>query len=311
MLISDLIRFKNDLLSEIDELSLADRAIDECRAKLVRLKEANNESITTVELFEKINSNIIQYDNILMQHHQIKLSIESILTDIDENIVKLAQTVLYNDNYPFKYNSQRTVTITEDNLKKVIAAIHQHNDWHYPGVQLTTRDPILTENMVSLDPLYLCDFDQSFIDQTSSKFNDQYNMRLRKYLIQNHTLDFLPQGQIGFMIAWLMFNYTGNDYVVTYLKNILNCLRSGGVFMFSYNNCDILESCQDYEANKSNYQSKKNLIKLCQEIGYEIIESVDLPNNDELKYVSWMKVKKPGQLTTIKRHQVLGQLLEK
>lgn len=311
MLISDLIRFKNDLLSEIDELSLADRAIDECRAKLVRLKEANNESITTVELFEKINSNIIQYDNMLTQHHQIKLSIESILTDIDENIVKLAQTVLYNDNYPFKYNSQRTVTVTEDNLKKVIAAIHQHNDWHYPGVQLTTRDPILTENMVSLDPLYLCDFDQSFIDQTSSKFNDQYNMRLRKYLIQNHTLDFLPQGQIGFMIAWLMFNYTGNDYVVTYLKNILNCLRPGGVFMFSYNNCDILESCQEYEVNKSNYHSNKNLIKLCQEIGYEIIESVDLPNNDELKYVSWMKVKKPGQLTTIKRHQVLGQLLEK
>jgi hypothetical protein len=51
---------------------------------------------------------------------------------------------------------------------------------------------------------------------------------------------------------------------------------------------------------------KRQLVKLVTKLGYEIVNSVDLPNNDEVSHISWIEIKKPGQLSTIKRSQAQG-----
>jgi hypothetical protein len=52
---------------------------------------------------------------------------------------------------------------------------------------------------------------------------------------------------------------------------------------------------------------KRWLVAYCHQIGYEIVNTIDFPNDDpEVKFISWIELRKPGQLTTIKRMQALG-----
>ena len=48
------------------------------------------------------------------------------------------------------------------------------------------------------------------------------------------------------------------------------------------------------------------------DLGFDIINFTDLATNDnELTWVSWAEVKKPGNLTSVKKSQSVGQVLSK
>jgi SAM-dependent methyltransferase len=88
-----------------------------------------------------------------------------------------------------------------------------------------------------------------------------------------------------------------------YLKQIFNVLRPGGIFMFSYNNGDTPQGAGMAENFAQSYMPKSMLTVLCESLGYEIADSSSYNTN-----IHWLEVRKPGELETIKAHQVLGEI---
>ena len=76
--------------------------------------------------------------------------------------------------------------------------------------------------------------------------------------------------------------------------------------MFSYNNGDIPECAGYVDAGWMSYIPKSMLLPMCESLGYEIIYSRDI--RGEGTSISWVEIRKPGTLETVKAHQVLGEI---
>ncbi len=310
MLISDLLKYRNDLITKITELSVGS-SIDRDLSLIENLlghHTANNS-------FEKLNQVKDEYNNISNQFRSVQQILQSILIDIDTIID--TESINNFDHLSLKflgsiYSHEFSLDHSVNQL--IQAYIHKHADHFFPALQLgcTPRSKVLTNELVANDPLYLCDFDQENIENISSQFNDIYYRRLRKYVLTDHELTQLPQNQFGLVFSWMQFNYANSALVKHYLERVYNLLRPGGCFLFSYNNCDLLESCLVAETGAMSYISKRNLVNTCQNLGYEIVEMHDEPNSDfHVKYISWFEIRKPGELSTVKRRQVIGTIHQK
>ena len=162
--------------------------------------------------------------------------------------------------------------------------------------------------LVANDPLYFYDADTKLIETVTTHFNDTYKRRIRLYQDAAQ----LPKQQFSFVFSWGVFNYLNLPTVESRLKLIFDLLRPGGVLMFSYNNGDIVESARLSDLEEMSFVPKRNLVNLLTQIGFEMITSYDLPNNDTLiTNISWMEVRRPGKLESIKIKQVIGAIGQK
>jgi SAM-dependent methyltransferase len=143
---------------------------------------------------------------------------------------------------------------------------------------------------------------EEFLDSTAKKFPQEFLRRLRRYHLTNHNLSPIPQGQFGFAFSWGYFNYVSLDTMKNYLKQVFQALRPGGVFMFSYNDGDTPSGAGMAEKFSQTYMPKSLLVPLCELHGFEVVRDFDFEPN-----VSWLEIKKPGTLQTVKAHQVLGK----
>ena len=80
-------------------------------------------------------------------------------------------------------------------------------------------------------------------------------------------------------------------------------MKPGGVFLFSYNDGDTPSGAGMAENFAQTYIPKSLLIPTCESLGFEIFKDAHYAPN-----ISWIEVKKPGILHTIKAHQVLGEI---
>lgn len=310
MLVSDLIKFRDDFIAKVEQINLDQSFVGMSRVLRSVITENTVVSIPAVE--EHINSALVQFEDVHQQINNIRTPLITLVDDINRSIDSLASELLVkNDDEPFKHYHKLNFTMSNEIDQVVRSRIHHRADWHFPGMQLGCRNSKYTAELVANDPLYLCDSDLQYIDDVSTPFNDVYNRRLRKYLIANHDLGLLPQNQFGFILSWMLFNYSGLAVIKQYLEQIIKLLRPGGILMFSYNNGDIYSSCQLSEHGGMSWIPKRHIIELASQLGYEVIEFFDLPNNDEVKYVSWVELKKPGELSTVKRSPAMGRILSK
>ena len=310
MPVSDLIKFRDDFIAKVEQINLDQSFVGMSNVLRSVITENTVVSIPAVE--EHINRALVQFEDVHQQINNIRTPLITLVDDINRSIDSLASELLVkNDDEPFKYYHKLNFTVSNEVDQAVRSRIHHRADWHFPGMQLVCRNSEYTAELVANDPLYLCDYDLQYIDDVSTQFNDIYNRRLRKYLIANHDLGLLPQNQFGFILSWMLFNYSGLTVIKQYLEQIIKLLRPGGILMFSYNNGDIYSSCQLSEHGGMSWIPKRHIIELASQFGYEVIEFFDLPNNDEVKYVSWVELKKPGELSTVKRSPAMGRILSK
>lgn len=321
MLVSDLLRFRNNFLSK---LQLIDNQALNDYVNLLNSIITENPNVVAFTAHEKITDAIREFNQLISSSSQIKNLLSNAVIDIDSAIDSAADSVLITnqsppyDNY---FNFGENEIYLKFNVSKEIdiaikSNMHRYADFHFPGLQLGCRYPnsdlIYTPEMVANDPLYICDVNTELIEATSAQFNHIYNMRLRKYIIKNNNLQQLPHNQFGFIFSWMFFNFARFETLSTYLNKILALLRPGGTLMFSYNNCDLVDNMILFEQGFMSYIPKRKLLDLCRQLGYEIINDIDLPNDDDrIKYISWLEIKKPGELTTVKRAQAKGQILTK
>jgi hypothetical protein len=197
----------------------------------------------------------------------------------------------------------RQLTMTPEVYDVVKQRIELYMDWKYPGLEIGLQNQELTKLMVALDPFYLVDPNQVLIQDTLDSFTPEYQQRLRTYHVNSIDLSCLPQGQIGFALCWNYLNYKSLDTIKLWLMEVFKVLRPGGTFMFSYNNADTASGAGLAESMWMSYMPKSILIPLCEMVGFEIAHEFDFETS-----ASWLEVKKPGQLETIKAHQVLGRI---
>jgi SAM-dependent methyltransferase len=159
--------------------------------------------------------------------------------------------------------------------------------------------------LVASDPLYIADIDSEFVDNTVQKFTPEYQARLRRYLIDitNYNISNLPTGQFNFIFSFNFFNYLSLDSIKQLLKRAMIWLRPGGVILFTYNNADMSPSAGLSESYFMTYVPKSLLIPLVESLGYEVVTSRDFHPS-----TSWIEIKKPGTLSTVKAHQALGEI---
>jgi len=243
-----------------------------------------------------------------LQHPKDKLSdvAEIIKVDLAEATAKFDL-----DNYqdelrwplPDRIRETRSLYIPNGVDEIVRRSVDLYVDWRHPGLEIGCRDGEYTKFLVGCDPLYIMDVHQEFIDSTLSKYPAEYQRRLRPYQIKNMDLSMLPNNQIGFVFSWNFFNYLTLDSIHTYLVQVYNLLRPGGTFMFSYNNADMPAPAAYADSYYMSYVPKSILVPMCKRLGFEIASTTDLE-----PAVSWVEIRKPGELTSIKAHQVLGEI---
>lgn len=327
--VSELVKFRNSLITKLDNLS-PHESLDKSIQQL-KLVVTENYQIDKFLAHDKINYSIDEYQKLILQLLPIEDFAKSIITDIDE---KIDQTVA---ELNFKIDPSREVLFQVFKLdptasQLIFDKMQKYADWSYPGLRLGCRymgqfeietiDKIrqrdnalsiqLSNHLVANDPLYFCDFKESLITDVTQQFNKIYANRIRKYAISDHDLSALPQKQFGFIFSWWVFNFADLLTVENYLKSIFNLLRSGGTFMFSYNNSDLVESARLVDMNMMSHVPYRHLTKLCKEIGFEIDSQHDIPNTDPLiQTISWLEIKKPGELKTVKLKQVIGTIGQK
>lgn len=242
---------------------------------------------------------------------RFNLIIEKINQDIQQESQKF-----YTDNYSLELQVEAEavdnirkvrVLILSDALKQdIVSRIHLHTNWRYPSLEIGCRDGEWTKYMVAADPLYITDQYKDFLDYTLDQFTPEYQKRLRNYLVRDVNFTALPQAQFAFVFCWNFLNYRSLDTIKEYLKAVRDLLRPGGVFMFSYNNGDRYDQAGYAEGHWMSYMPKSMLVPMCESIGFEILDSRDTRN--EGTAVSWIEVRKPGELTTVKAHQVMGEI---
>jgi SAM-dependent methyltransferase len=236
--------------------------------------------------------------------------VQLIINEIDKDIYDLTRK-FFQENYqkeclfndPNRIREIKKLVMTEGTEEILCNKIYLHSTWKYPGMEISCRDGEWTKYLVSSDPLYLVDMHQEFLDSANSKFTPEYQARLRKYLMKDFKVDNLPLNQFGFVFSHNFFNYLSLDSIKVLLSQIKDWLRPGGTMIFTYNNTDLSASAGLSEDYFMTYVPKSMLIPMIESLGFEIIDAPDY-----LPSTSWIELKKPGTLSTVKAHQALGEI---
>jgi SAM-dependent methyltransferase len=118
--------------------------------------------------------------------------------------------------------------------------------------------------------------------------------------------------QFGFVLCWDNFNHLSLDKIEKYIREVWKLLRPGGSFIFNYNNCDLEGPAYRVECHAGSYASAIWLTKLLNAIGYEITALHDDETGDAFNtHISWVEIKKPGVLKTVKAAQAMAQIIVK
>jgi SAM-dependent methyltransferase len=228
-------------------------------------------------------------------------------------------TKFFTDNYELEIEVEseaidiirkvRAIKLPDGVQEIITQRLQRYTDWHYPALEIGCRDGEWTQYMISAEPLYIVDCYRDFLESAVKNFTPELQQRVRNYLVKDSNLSALPQNQFNFVFCWNFLNYRSMDTIKEYLKSVKELLRPGGTFMFSYNNGDLSESAGYAEGHWMSYIPKSMLIPLCESLGYEITNTEDVRgNNERTNTVSWIEIRKPGDLSTVKGHPALGEI---
>lgn len=198
--------------------------------------------------------------------------------------------------------------IYRDEIKDYFKSrIKANSHWKYPGICVRPEQGEYTDNMLDSDPLYIVDENDLLLEPVKLKWNEQFQSRVRYILIDDNNNEIykkFPTNQIGLFVAYNYFNYKPFEVIRQHLTEIYNLLRPGGVVIFTYNNCNLPLAVKNFEQALFSYTPGDLIIPVLKLIGYEIIESY----NHEETNVSWLEIKKSGELSSLRGGQSLATI---
>ena len=103
--------------------------------------------------------------------------------------------------------------------------ISLHSDWHHAAMVIRPGNGEWLPLMVGSDPLYLLDIRSSLLDQAVAQFPQEYQRRLRRYVLRETdaeglVLRDLPDDQFGFCLVINFFHFKPFELIRLYLADI-------------------------------------------------------------------------------------------
>ncbi len=245
--------------------------------------------------------------------------LESIKSDVDAEISRhkpayLSQSYLLYEQMQ-KHDSpayilDRRFNLNEDQLKMIDSRIKRYNTWHHAAMIIRPgREPWI-DNMVSFDPLYVIDTDHELFSPVAERFNETYKNRIRWAVIKESDRDpmliMVPDDQIGLCVVWNFFHFKPFEMIKSYLIEIYQKLRPGGVLAFSFNDCDRPGAVTNAERSFMCYTPGSMICALAESLGFVIEFKYDID-----AAATWIEMRKPGQRGSIKGGQALAQIIPK
>lgn len=211
-----------------------------------------------------------------------------------------------------KVNQQildRRMPMTVNVQHMISNRIKSYADWKYPGLIIRPGVETFIGDLVALDPLYIVDYSKELLQPALSTFPEEYQRRLRIYEQDPRSSDVLatlPNNQFGLCLAFNFFEFTPLEVVEQYLKSIFNKLRPGGVLTMTFNDCDRAHCVALVEKNFCFYTPGKRVTAIAKSIGYkQIFTWTDTGN------LTWLELRKPGELASIRGGQTLAKIVNK
>jgi hypothetical protein len=287
------------------------KGIDEVvELKAVDLKIAEIDNFA-VDYKSDLHAIINSYTDILYENAKIAIKLKMLIDKVDADIKAAAEEQFLNTEYQSNFVPYPLADywLPDDLDKTLRVKMHQYSDWRYPGLQYNIRHKKFVDCMIASDPLYITNETIEDCSEITKGYSELYQSRLRTYA--NNDLDSLPANQFGFVLVWNYFEFHSMIKTEELLEKIILLLRPGGVLMFSFNNCDLHESARIAENKVLSYSSAQYIKNLCSKLGYEIIDFYDVRIHNQHPWISWAEIKRPGELNTVKAHQVLGKIIPK
>jgi hypothetical protein len=306
----DLVKLRNILVDKMDSLSLAPDIQD--KIQILNLVVAQNKTAGDIDLIENFKDD---FDRLVIENQKIINGLNTTVNIINQDIDSYALELFDNNAYQEKFKEeliQQTSYPSIEIENWVVSKITQYSDWHYPALQINPRSKKWIDPMVASDPLYLTHSNIAMVKDMIKEYPGLYQNRLRLYEIVDRNFSKLPMAQFGFVLCWDNFNHLSLDKIEKYIREVWELLRPGGSFIFNYNNCDFEGTAYRAECYAGSYASARWLIKLLNAIGYEITALHDDVTGDAFNtHISWVEIKKPGDLETVKAAQAMAQIIVK
>ena len=207
----------------------------------------------------------------------------------------------------------RRLTVTDTTMDFYRSRVMLYADWRYPGMIIHPGLEDFIKHMVMFDPLYLVDVDYNNLKPAIEQFVPEYQRRLRPYVLKRRgevrdipMLAQIPDNQMGICLVVNWFNYRPLELIKKYLIEIYQKLRPGGTLLMTFNDCDREKAVMLVEAASASYIPGSLLVELIASIGYEITLKWD-----DGGPTTWLEVKKPGELTSLRGGQTLAKIVPK
>jgi hypothetical protein len=239
--------------------------------------------------------------------HQVAQEIQVLESDAYADSLLCYQQSAANDTVSLLLTRRTHVsTHTSDIISN---RIKYHSDWRYPGMIFSPLASSALDTMVSLDPLYLIDTKQEFLNSAIEKFEEQYQNRLCCCVVDEHNqlLSAVPDSQIGVCVAVDFFNFRPLPIIQNYFEEIVKKLRPGGTLCMTINDCDHVAAMILVEKGFSYYTPGSAVIDAADAVGLDL--SYQYRKDGEP--VTWVEFRKPGSLTSLRGGQTLAKIVPK
>jgi len=307
MKLSDLVAFRNQLDSlaitpiktqaniEIEKVlnSIESRG-ENVDQHVEILKARQNTIIENFQKFEQEFSALKKDVNLTIAEHEEFWFEESYTQYQNKIALDLSQTIL-----------ERRLSLTDEEQELFHSRISLYTSWQRPGLIIRPGRETLINQMVDSDPLYLVDRRSDLLEPAINGFNPVYQNRLCVYVvtedINTEILQALPDNQFGIALVYNFFNYRPIEVIKKYLTEIYKKLQPGGCVIMTYNDCDYWQGVVLVEQNFCSYTPGHMVRDIARQIGYEFLHTIAInPAN------TWVELKKPGVITSLRGGQLLA-----
>lgn len=303
-------------LNQLDTLSVKDAMVT-AMAEVTKIthtvqhSEVQIKDLTAdlISIQEDLTTSLSQYEEKLKQ---LRAGVQTLIEQ-NESEYFAESTTRYQEGTRFE-TPDRTLTKTQvlnvDAQKILLDKLNSYSNWQYPGMVIRPAQSPGLESLVAFDPLYLVDTHEDLLSPVRSLFTPAYQRRLRYYVVNEYTeTDIfvnLPQEQFGFVYAFYYFDFKPLEIIQKYLDEIFLLLRPGGTFVFSFNDCDQWRAVGSAEYHFHFYTPGRLILQHARDIGYEIVCT-----HSVLSGRTWVEIKKPGVLDSIRGAQALASIFQK
>ena len=308
---SELIRVKRDL----DSLALSDYETN-LNISLTGLQTSmTNKDPASIQLTsgitharEEINNQFAEIRELILDY---KRYIYSEIEAQRDQYYSISEEIYQNslqDTAEYILNRRRkSLTLAEEeNRDLFLSRLGMYNSWKYPAIEIRPAQGEITDYIKGCDPLYLVDTDNGLFDEVKKLWHEMYQRRLRYYTIDEQSttpLKDLPDNQFGLIVSVDYFNFKTLTIIENFLQDFYTKLRPGGIAMFTYNNCDLPYAVRNVDKNFCCYTPGHRVIELAKHAGFELVKNID-----RLENISWLELRKPGEITTLRGGQTLGEI---